>query len=101
MMAKKLTLQRHHSSCVHKVIRQLWKEYLFNCQRHITQHNLIINMLKSLSNNYFSYREVSSLIILNHVMNLTYTKEPLISYMLTKSEKLKMENYSSLEMKLV
>lgn len=34
------------------------------------------------------------------MMNLTYGKEPLISYMLTKSEKLKMENYSSLEVKL-
>lgn len=44
--AKKLTLQRHHSSCIHKVIGQLWKEYLFNCQRHITQDNLMMNMLK-------------------------------------------------------
>ena len=100
MIAKKLMLQRHHSSCTHKVIWQLWKEYLFNCQRHITQDNLMINMLKSVSIRYCSYREILSLIILNDTMSLTYNKEPLISYMLTKSEKLKMENYSSLELKL-
>lgn len=33
------------------------------------------------------------------MMSLTYIKEPLISYTLTKSEKLKMENYSSLAVK--
>lgn len=100
MIAKKIMLQRHHSSCIHKVIWQLSKEYLSNCQRHITQDNLTINVLKSVSIHYCSYREILSLIILNHMMSLTYIKEPLISYMLTKSEKPKIENYSSLEVKL-
>lgn len=34
------------------------------------------------------------------MISLTYIEEPLISYMLTKSEKPKIENYSSLEVKL-
>jgi len=99
MIAKMLTLQRHHS-CISKVISQLWKEYPLNYQKHVTQDNLMINMLKSVSIGYCSYREIFSLIIVKHMISLTYIKELLISCMLTKSEKLKMENYSSPEVKL-